>query len=181
MSNIRNYKDDHTVKAESIEYLGYYGRIPLNFLNAILELNKGEQKVMQKILNMLNGDTDYRDTIGYANYRYMIKCTITDLSKALNIDRTVLSKSLKELEKHKLIKHDADNKQLFYVNPFLFNTHRLYDDRSLNVFSSEWKWKDNQRSKQSESITRKKKTAKEKASYEKWLEVQRSKGNQVDF
>jgi hypothetical protein len=63
----------------------------------------------------------------------------------------------------------------------LFNTHRLYDDRSLNAFSSEWKWKDNQRSKQPESISRKKKTAKEKASYEKWLEVQRSKGNQVDF
>lgn len=181
MNSNKNYNDTHTIKAERIEYLGYYGRIPLSFLNAVLDLNRGEQKVIQKIINMLNDDADYRDTTGYANYRYMIRCTITDLSKALNIDRTVLSKALKELEKYNLIKHDTENKQLFYVNPFIFNTHRLYDDRTLKAFSSEWKWKDDQSSNQIKNISRKKKTSEEKVAHEKWLQSQRARGIQVDF
>ena len=181
MNSSKKYNDIHTIKAERVDYLGYYGRMSLSFFNTVLNLNKGEQKVIQKIINMLNGDIDYRDTIGYANYRYMIRCTITDLSKTLNIDRTVISKALKELEKYNLIKHDVENKQLFYVNPFIFNTHKLYDDRSLNAFSSEWKWKDDQNPKHIKNITRKKKTSEEKASHEKWLETQRARGVQVDF
>ena len=91
---------------------------------------------------MLNSDIDYRTIIGYANYRFMINCTQSKLAKLLEVNPTVLSKALKELEKQGLIKHDKENERLFYVNPFLFNTHRIFDIRTLNAFKDEWGWKD---------------------------------------
>lgn len=110
--------------------------------NTLLDLNSREQKVLQKLLNMLNSDIDYRAIIGYANYRFMINCTQSKLAKLLEVNSTVLSKALKELEKQGLIKHDKENERLFYVNPFLFNTHRIFDIRTLNAFKDEWEWKD---------------------------------------
>lgn len=138
----KNNYDTNTIKLEKIEYKNHFGRLTPMLFNTLLDLNSREQKVLQKLLNMLNSDIDYRAIIGYANYRFMINCTITELSKLLNINRSVLSKALKELEKHNLIKHDKENERLIYINPFLFNTHRLFDIRTLNAFRSEWEWKD---------------------------------------
>lgn len=83
----------------------------------------------------------------------------------MDINRSVLSKALKELEKHDLIKHDKENERLIYVNPFLFNTHRLFDIRTLNAFKSEWAWKDktknNQRPWDDSNVKRKTMTVEE--------------------
>lgn len=161
----KNNYDTNTIKLEKIEYTNHFGRLTPMLFNTLLDLNSREQKVLQKILNMLNSDVDYRAIIGYANYRFMINCTITELSKLLDINRSVLSKALKELEKHDLIKHDKENERLIYVNPFLFNTHRLFDIRTLNAFKSEWEWKDktknNQRSWDDNNVKRKTMTPEE--------------------
>lgn len=142
-----NY-DTNTIKLEKIEYKNHFGRLTPMLFNTLLNLNSREQKVLQKILNMLNSDVDYRTVIGYANYRFMINCTQSKLAKLLDVNPTVLSKALKELEKHDLIKHDKENERLIYVNPFLFNTHRLFDIRTLNAFKSEWEWKDKTKNNQ---------------------------------
>lgn len=161
----KNNYDTNTIKLEKIEYTNHFGRLTPMLFNTLLDLNSREQKVLQKILNMLNSDVDYRTIIGYANYRFMINCTITELSKLLDINRSVLSKALKELEKHDLIKHDKENERLIYVNPFLFNTHRLFDIRTLNAFRSEWEWKDktknNQRPWDDSNVKRKTMTVEE--------------------
>ena len=138
----KNNYDTNTIKLEKIEYKNHFGRLTPMLFNTLLDLNSREQKVLQKLLNMLNSDIDYRAIIGYANYRFMINCTQSKLAKLLKVNPTVLSKALKELEKQGLIKHDKENERLFYVNPFLFNTHRIFDIRTLNAFKDEWEWKD---------------------------------------
>lgn len=144
----KNNYDTNTIKLEKIEYTNHFGRLTPMLFNTLLDLNSREQKVLQKILNMLNSDVDYRAIIGYANYRFMINCTQVKLAELLDVSPTVLSKALKELEKHDLIKHDKENERLIYVNPFLFNTHRLFDIRTLNAFKSEWEWKDKTKNNQ---------------------------------
>lgn len=144
----KNNYDTNTIKLEKIEYKNHFGRLTPMLFNTLLNLNSREQKVLQKILNMLNSDVDYRTVIGYANYRFMINCTQSKLAKLLDVNPTVLSKALKELEKQGLIKHDKENERLIYVNPFLFNTHRLFDIRTLNAFKSEWEWKDKPKNNQ---------------------------------
>lgn len=144
----KNNYDTNTIKLEKIEYTNHFGRLTPMLFNTLLDLNSREQKVLQKILNMLNSDVDYRAIIGYANYRFMINCTQVKLAELLDVSPTVLSKALKELEKHDLIKHDKENERLIYVNPFLFNTHRLFDIRTLNAFRSEWEWKDKTKNNQ---------------------------------
>lgn len=138
----KNNYDTNTIKIEKVEYINHFGRLTPMLFNTLLDLNSREQKVLQKLLNMLNSDIDYRNIIGYANYRFMINCTQSKLAKLLDVNPTVLSKALKELEKQGLIKHDKENERLFYVNPFLFNTHRIFDIRTLNAFKDEWEWKD---------------------------------------
>lgn len=177
-----NY-DNRPIKFDSIEYVNHYGREDPILHKLVLKLNSREQNILQKILDILNSNTDYKDIIGYANYKFMINCTITKLAELLDVNRTVLSKALKVLEKHKLIKHDNENKQLIYVNPFLFNTNRIFDAKSLTMFKDHWNSiaKNTERSWDNGKVIRKTMTEEQRISHEKWLNKQRALGKKVDF
>ena len=139
----------------------YFGKMSPKVLSIILEeLNKPAQVVINRILQLLNSDTQDESTckslIGHQGYKYTIECTQEKLAKILNLKQPYLAKGLKELKEHKLI---IQKRGVIFINPLLYNKNELYSlavIKEFGLFVKPFDINNNYKNKSTGNVTRKK-------------------------
>ena len=115
--------DMFTINIDDIDNKEYYGRMTPELLYKLLSLNSKGRTTIKGILAILNDDTiDHKLVIGEAKYRYIVKCGQNKLAKLLHINKSTVSRGLKELEREGLIIREEDT---IYIHPFLLNKNKI--------------------------------------------------------
>ena len=139
----------------------YFGKMSPKVLSIILEdLNKPAQVVINRILQLLNSDTqdesNCKPLIGHQGYKFTIECTQEKLAKILNLKQPYLAKALKELKKHKLI---IQKRGVIFINPLLYNKNELYSlevIKEFGLFVKPFDINNNYKNKSTGNVVRKK-------------------------
>lgn len=119
----------------------FWGKMTPEIFNKILDLHSNGQRLIRNLLNILNdNDLDHVDLFGEQKYRYMIRCSQKRLAEILNMDKGAITRGLKELvDANLIIKEDG----IIYLHPFLLNTNKIVDIRTLQKFRVNYEGKKN--------------------------------------